>query len=193
MTARQATYAEHLLPGTSTPLERALSSATLPLEQVPIPLRHLWRVDTCPETHLDALAWTLSVDIWDKAWPPAKKRSVIAASMEIHRHKGTVGALKRALAALGYQGTVEEWFEYDGDPYTFRLTVDVGETGLSPVDFDLLRTVVIRTKNVRSWFAGFLWQQTVGGPLNPVGLRAAVAVPIITTTLAIEPETFGGA
>jgi phage tail P2-like protein len=43
-----------------------------------------------------------------ETWTEAQKRAVIAASVATHKRKGTIGALKRALAALGYEVVVDE-------------------------------------------------------------------------------------
>ena len=41
--------------------------------------------------------------------------------MFIHRHKGTIGALKRVVEPLGYIIKVTEWWQTDDPPGTFRL------------------------------------------------------------------------
>lgn len=150
MAQREAPFGEHLLPSNATTFERALAAPTQRIGAVPVPLRLLWRPMECPASHLPWLAWALSVDVWDPAWDEATKRRVIAASMEIHRHKGTPGALKRALAALDLGVAVREWFETGGAPYTFRLDIDAARP-LAAADYDIMLAVVVRAKNVRSW------------------------------------------
>lgn len=107
-----------LLPPNSTDMERAAADAIAEAIAIPTPLRDLWSPERCPEAFLPHLAWTLSVDTWDTAWPVEMKRNVIAASIEIHRVKGTPAAIKRALAAFGYgDATVTEGVNaerYDG-------------------------------------------------------------------------------
>ena len=87
----------HLLPKTSTPYEMALAGPTGRLTDIPVPLRDLWRWDTCPEEHLPWLAWAMSVDLWNEAWPVEKKRNLIRESFELHRHKGTLHTISRYL------------------------------------------------------------------------------------------------
>ncbi len=60
-----------------------------------IPLRTLYNPDTCPVHLLPHLAWAWSVDRWDPEWPESVKRAAIKASFYIHKHKGTIGALRR--------------------------------------------------------------------------------------------------
>jgi len=139
-----------LLPINATPQERAISLAVDRLPDVPI--KTLWTPQTCPEAQLPWLAWALSVDEWDAAWPIETKRQAVADSIEQHRKKGTVGALRRALQRLGYEVEIDE---QTGVAYTFRLRFKVreGESAGGAVAEDALNRAVVvalRQKNVRS-------------------------------------------
>lgn len=91
-----------LLPPSSTPLERALDqTAAVRLSALPSVVASLWNADTCPAPLLPYLAWAMSVDEWNDGWGVEKKRAVIKESRHIHQHKGTLSAIKRALAAIG--------------------------------------------------------------------------------------------
>lgn len=72
------------------------------IEGIRHPLRQLWNPATCPVDLLPWLAWAFSVDEWDADWPEATKRAAIAASISIHRRKGTVASVREALRAFGY-------------------------------------------------------------------------------------------
>ena len=139
-----------LLPPNSTAQERAISLA---LDRLPdVPLKTLWTPATCPEAQLPWLAWALSVDEWNAAWPVETKRQVIAASIEQHRKKGTVGALRHALQRLGYEVEIDE---ATGVAYTFRLRVRIraGDSAGGAVSEDALNRAVVvalRQKNARS-------------------------------------------
>ncbi|AYF00457.1 phage tail protein I [Paracoccus yeei] len=90
-----------LLPYNATAAERALEAAGVAAILLPIyeGLRDPWR---CPAALLPWLAWSRSVDEWDDDWPDDRKREVIAASIEVHRHKGTIWSIRRALTAAGF-------------------------------------------------------------------------------------------
>ena len=75
---------------------------------------------------------------------------MIAASPAVHRLKGTRGAVERAVAAVWDGAEVEEWFEYGGDPYKFKVRAEVTSAGFSQDDWDLIVKVALATKNVRS-------------------------------------------
>ncbi|MGV6473534.1 phage tail protein I [Azotobacter vinelandii] len=91
-----------LLPPNSTGLERALAEVAALDHLSPETVRRLWNPQTCPASLLPWLAWALSVDFWDDAWPLERQRAVIAGSIAWHRKKGTPWAVKEALAAIGY-------------------------------------------------------------------------------------------
>lgn len=90
-----------LLPPNSTRLERSLADAMSRFAHGQI-VRTLWNADTCPASHLPWLAWACSVDDWDDMWTEAEKRQAIKDARIIHQHKGTPGAVRRALAAIGH-------------------------------------------------------------------------------------------
>jgi hypothetical protein len=92
----------HILPReNATPLEigldLALESRVL---DIPVPIRDLWRWDTCPASHLPWLAWSMSVDLWDDAWPETKKRAVIREAFHVHARKGTLYAIQKYLGYI---------------------------------------------------------------------------------------------
>lgn len=90
------------LPPTSGRAEHALATAALSWSDIDIPIRHLSNPATCPAAFLPWLAWALSVDEWSPDWTEQTQRAAIAASIGVHRRKGTVAALRAAIAAAGY-------------------------------------------------------------------------------------------
>ena len=148
-----------LLPPNATAAERAIESAMAKATDVPVPIATLWDPQRCPVPLLPWLAWAMSVDDWDSAWPDSIKRSLIAGSFRIHRIKGTVAAIRQALAVLGVEAELAEWFEYGGRPHTFRLTAWANanlhannEAILSPALYTALKRAVDAVKPVRSHY-----------------------------------------
>ena len=81
------------------------------------------RIDELDEQTLDVLAYDLHVDWYDYSYPIEVKRQTIKDSVKVHRKLGTKYAVETALGAV-YPGTkVQEWFEYGGKPYTFRVII----------------------------------------------------------------------
>lgn len=176
-----------LLPPNATALERAVAATAARISEVPVPVDRLWNPATCPAALLPWLAWALSVDAWDAAWPEETKRQVIAASFEVHRRKGTIGALKRAIAALDLEGvSVAEWFDFGGAPHTFRLDAEVTTRGLTDQDIAALEGVVNATKNVRSHLDRLRVWLTARGAAPHLSLAAVAGEA--TTVLPYTPE-----
>lgn len=152
------TELQTLLPPNATSQERALEIApAIGLADISNPFYTLWDPRTCPAHILPWLAWAFSVDNWRSDWPDEIKRDTIMASATIHRLKGTIGAVRRALETLGYAIDVSEWFEYGGTPHTFRIAVDVigSHSAGTEISADLLTEiteVIENVKPVRSHF-----------------------------------------
>ena len=91
-----------ILPPHSGPAEKALAGAVEEMFDIPVEISSVWRAEDAPGDFLPWLAWAMSVDEWSAAWPDGRKRDVIAAAVDIHRRKGTVWSMRRALAIAGY-------------------------------------------------------------------------------------------
>lgn len=103
---------QSLLPPNSTSFERALESAVK--LDCPVAIEQLWDPESCPVALLPWLAWALSVDTWDAAWPEAIQRRVIANSPAVHRAKGTRAAVQAALDGLMVKAGIVEWWQPGG-------------------------------------------------------------------------------
>jgi phage tail P2-like protein len=146
-----------LLPPNATSQERAISLVTDRLPDAPI--KHLWSPQTCPAGILPWLGWALSVDEWDPTWPEQTQRNVIQASIENHRRKGTIGALRQALSRIGYEVEINE---QTGVAYTFalRMKLGPGETAGGAVAENARQRIIqtaLLAKNVRSELADTLF------------------------------------
>lgn len=141
-----------LLPPNATAGERALEQATARVGDVPVLARTMHNPDTIPAALLPWLAWAFSVDEWSPDWTEAQKRAAIKAAYDVQRHKGTIGAVRSALDALGLGMQIVEWFDDVpvADPYTFRVSVTADQTDLTLAALTKAIAVVESTKNLRS-------------------------------------------
>ncbi len=156
-----------LLPPNASVLERATEGAINDsIESIPVPVRDLWNPERCPAALLSWLAWALSVDNWNSDWPENIKRTVIAQPIEVHRRKGTIGALRRALSALGHGVSVSEWHQYGGRLYHFRLNIELKDRGLSEAEQSEILLTAKQAKNVRSWLEALIIYLTGYGNLH---------------------------
>ncbi|QUE91253.1 phage tail protein I [Pseudomonas sp. SCA2728.1_7] len=155
-----------LLPLNSTQLERAMEAAFF--EKTIVPLRDLYNPDTCPVHLLPHLAWAWSVDRWDYRWSEATKRAAIKASFYIHKHKGTIGAIRRVVEPLGYLIEIVEWFKTvpEGVPGTFALKIGVLDTGITEEMYQELERLIDDAKPVTRHMTGLAISLETQGNLN---------------------------
>lgn len=88
-------------------------------------------IDTLDEGVIDALAYDFKADWWDDNATISEKRETLKAIWATHRLAGTKEGVEKSIGALYPGATVSEWFEYEGEPYHFKLDVPIGaeETG----------------------------------------------------------------
>ncbi|MEI7143219.1 phage tail protein I [Pectobacterium brasiliense] len=143
-----------LLPVGSSELEIAAAKTCAELSRTPIPLRQLCDPDSCPANLLPYLAWAFSVDRWDEKWPEIIKRQAIKDAYFIHRHKGTIGALRRVVEPFGYLIRIIEWWQNGGVPGTFRLDIGVQQQGITEETFLELERLIADAKPVSRHLLG---------------------------------------
>ena len=112
------------------------------------------RIDSLPEELLDRLAYDFKVDWWDAEYTLAEKRQTLKDSWQVHRHLGTKAAVERAISAIYPETKVLEWFEYGGEPYCFKLEIDLTKTGFDKQRQKRVLDRVEYYKNLRSHLDG---------------------------------------
>ena len=140
-----------LLPPNATSLLKDLEKVVAKSLDLATLNRFVNNPNEAPENILPWLAWAVSADDWSDSWSEEIRRNVIKASIEVHKKKGTIGALKKALEAFNYTNVkVEEWFDYGADPYFFRVFFDVVTPGFDVSILPEVQKVIDNTKNARS-------------------------------------------
>lgn len=102
------------------------------------------------EPLLTHLAWQFKVDFWSDDLTLEKKRALVRNSVARHRQKGTPSAIEGAIADVLGGGTVEEWWTYGGEPYHFRVRVEVTDQGVTDRAYGWADQLIDAYKNVRS-------------------------------------------
>lgn len=153
---------DNLLPTNAYPRELAIHDADAAVQDLDVAY-----IVRCRDPEraplggpLEALAWERSVDVYDATWPEVTKRAVVVASPEVHRHKGTPYAVRTALAALGLDASIVEWWQTapKGVPYTFDVLIFAHAPGggFAVLDQRTIRNAfatVLRTKPESRAFA----------------------------------------
>ena len=118
-------------------------------------------IDGLGENWLDSLAYDLHVDWYDYDYPIETKRKLLKNSVRVHQKLGTKYAVQSVLQDVYRTAKVEEWFEYGGRPYTFRIKIDIGNVGLSEsTDSEIVNKMQFY-KNLRSHCDGIYYSLSV--------------------------------
>lgn len=141
-----------LLPPNATELERIAAQVGAQATDLPVILRSLWDPEECPLELLPWLAWAWSADEWSTEWTERQMRDSVKASIDVQAIKGTIGAVKRALGALGLDIQVQEWFAQTpaAAPHTFRVLIETEQVAATRDSILRALAVIAATKPLRS-------------------------------------------
>ncbi|ACA41226.1 phage tail protein I [Lysinibacillus sphaericus] len=113
-------------------------------------ISNLYLLKDAPSLLVDFLAFEKHVDFYE-GLTLEEKKNVVRNALHVHRKKGTKFALLRVFELLNLDGKIEEWYEYDGDPYYFKASIDVSDRGVDNATIQLLERLIKTYKNNRSW------------------------------------------
>lgn len=117
-------------------------------------------IDELTEAECDELAWELDIDWYDSTGMNlTEKRETIKSAQQIKAKRGTKWAVERLITAYFGEGYVMEWFDMDGDPFTFAaLTTNTEITAENLAKFTAAAEAA---KNERSHIVGvfYYWPQ----------------------------------
>lgn len=141
-----------LLPPNSTALERIAAEVGAAATDLPVILRSLWDPESCPAELLPWLAWAWSADEWSEDWTERQQRDTVKGALQVQAIKGTIGAVRTSLAALGIEIRVQEWFNKTpaGAPHTFSVHVETEQTPAPQESLLKALSVIAAAKNLRS-------------------------------------------
>lgn len=105
------------------------------------------RIDTLDEALLDILAFDFKVDWWDLNYSLEEKRKTFKGLWSVHRVLGTPQAVITAISAIYDGAELQEWWQYEGEPFHFSLTIN---TGNAFPDYSRLTTAVEKIKYYKS-------------------------------------------
>lgn len=116
------------------------------------------RIDELSEKVLDILAWQFNVDWYDSESDVNTKREAIKDALLVSQIRGTPAAVQRVVEIYFGDGRVEEWFEYGGQPYYFRIVTN--NPSATQEQAALLAKAVNSVKNLRSRLEAVIIQNT---------------------------------
>lgn len=97
---------------------------------------------------LSELAYQYSIDNWKETLSREIKIKLIKNAYWAHAKKGTKVAITENLKKLNYPLEVQEWYEYKGKPFTFKITTNNLNTNTNWIDE--LVYILEKYKNCRS-------------------------------------------
>ncbi len=132
-------------------LSRAIEAGVQMMnDTVKAAFRSAFDYDAMPEWRLDELAWETNC-LYDYSADVEKKRRWIRNSVPLYRLYGTPAAIYQYLSGYFDDIDLEEYWEYAGEPFHFRVTVE-GEW--DPANEAWARHAIEVAKNVRSVLDG---------------------------------------
>lgn len=140
-----------ILPDSSSELEKKLDSVVASrLNEIKSPVASLWSAKDCPAAVLPFLAWSLSADYWQSSWSEQIQRSVVDGLIDYHRLKGTRAAVENAIADLGLQAEINEWWQMspEGERGTFDIDIIANQTPLSEATAQTVDIVINKAKRL---------------------------------------------
>lgn len=110
------------------------------------------RISELDEPLLDELAWQFRVDWYDSEADISVKRNIIKKAIIVHKTIGTAYAVEQVLSTVFEYAVIQEWWEYGGEPYHFRVATD--ENFASQEEYDNWLKALNRAKRVSTIFDG---------------------------------------
>lgn len=108
-------------------------------------------IDNVSEKIIDYLACEYRTPYYDEALDLKTKRNLVKSTMLTYQKIGTTNIIKVYLNTLNEEADVAEWYDYNGNPYNFKIFLNISEN--REVDEKLLNDIknkIEKIKNVRS-------------------------------------------
>lgn len=133
------------------------------------------------EEMADHLCLSLDIKGYKADLSLQKKRLLIQSALLNYSRMGTKAALEDAVGIIHGGTSVQENWEYGGQPYFFRVAVDAGQEKVAENPVGRLLDTIMEYKNARSWLQGI----TVD-VIEPGSVYTG-ALPEMGTMLVIDP------
>lgn len=105
-------------------------------------------VDNATSAVLEHIAWQLNSELFFLGATLEEKKRLVKEAISLHRKKGTKYAVEHSIQLIIPNAKVEEWFEYSGEPYHFRV-INTEKRSLREI-LTVISLINIM-KSLRSW------------------------------------------
>lgn len=105
-------------------------------------------IDNATEAVLEHIAWQLNSELFFVGKTLEEKKQLVKETIKLHRRKGTKYAVEHSIQLIEPNAQVKEWFEYNGEPYHFKV-INVNRRPLK--DVLTIISLINIMKSLRSW------------------------------------------
>lgn len=118
------------------------------------------QIQKMPLDWLEELAYEYDADFYDSSATDEKKAELLKETLRLKAKRGTYNATDRLLDIYLGKGFMQEWYEYDGEPYTFRIFTT--NNLVDPGNYQKLLAALRYSKNARSYMSEFFYLWDMG-------------------------------
>ena len=136
-------------------------------------------LDSQADAILDLMAAEMRTPYYESTYSADVKRALIRNTERWYQTSGTLAAVEELGETVFGECKVEEWYEYDGDPYNFRVITNMLA---SPDIIQDFRKIIRYIKNVRSHLEAVAIHRTI----DTRGSHAAKTAFSVTYPLPIR-------
>jgi phage tail P2-like protein len=108
-------------------------------------------IDELPEYLINYLAVETDASYYTEDMPIETKRELVKNALYWKAEAGSITAVSELVTAVLGDSVVREWYEFDGEPYTFKIAVPVSPT---PENYQYLVNLIKTVKSVHSKLIG---------------------------------------
>lgn len=155
-------------------------------------LRLYPRIDHMGEELLDILADDYKVDWWDADYTLPEKRRTLKDSWKVHKLLGTKTAVELGLRAIYPHTKVLRWWEYGGEPYHYRLDIDITNDSINSEKQRRVLQLLEFYRSLRDQNDGVTYfvearPAIARAVLSAAGLEETAHVPLVLPVPVIKP------
>lgn len=111
-------------------------------------VRVMAAIDDMPEMVIDNLAVELNLPCFYTESDLTIKRALVKEAIVWHTIAGTASAIRRYFSTISQDTDIQEWFEYGGKPYHFRIVATIPEE--QEIKENLLKNIVEQIKQLKN-------------------------------------------
>ena len=107
-------------------------------------------INSASDMLLNSMAAEIDCPFYENGMSIEQKRELIAVSDIYNSRTGTTSAVDKLIAAAFKNGNIQEWYEYGGNPYCFKINMDSSSSKSEMNDFNYFFSMLRKIKNARS-------------------------------------------